>query len=49
MLEHFLHALIEFSLCSCSALLESVSLDELRQINFSVFASKRSITSVPTL
>ena len=32
-----------------SALLESVSLDELRQINFSVFASKRSITKVPTV
>ena len=30
-------------------LLESVSLAELRQINFSVFASKRSISKVPTL
>ena len=32
-----------------SALSESVSLDELRQINFSDLASKRSITRVPSL
>src|SRR5260370_601843 len=32
-----------------SALSESVSLEELRQITFSVLASKRSTTKVPTL
>jgi len=47
MLEHFVHAFAEV-LSVLVRIMESVSLEELRQINFSVFASKRSTTKVPT-